>query len=377
MPKTQPAHSARRSGIELLKILAIFMIVISHVIQTMHSPNPFVPYRDYLIDLDLASCSLSNFILVLMRHFGVLGNTVFFICSAWFWLESDKFSKKKWFFMFSEIWFISVLFLLGFEIYMHGDLPLSLAVKSLFPTLFKNNWYLTCYLLFYPIHPMLNYVIKKMSQKVLFRTAFVSFMLYGIVNFIKWGFFFTSSLILWVSIYFVTAYVKQYAKLNGNKKKNVVLLISGIAGFVLTSAVLNILGLKIPAFDGKMLHTASNSNPFLIIITFALLNLCEMLKFKSAPVNYISSLSLLIYIIHDNLIVRTYLRPFLINLIYEKSGYGNKVLFVLLFAGATFLFSLAVAFLYDKTLRRPFKTVSGKVYELIKNVYLRAEAAIL
>lgn len=280
--------------------------------------------------------------------------------------------------MLSEIWFVSVVILCISEKITRGALPFSIVIKSLFPTAFNNNRYLTCYLLFYPIHPALNLVIGKMSQKSLFRTALFSFAIYGLLNFVKYGFFYVTPLVLWVSLYFVTEYVKKYITgFSESKKKNILLLILGISGFVMTSAVLNIFGLKIPAFNGKMLHTASNGNPFLIVMTFALFNLCRRLKFKSVPVNYISGLSLFIYIIHDNLIVRTYLRPYLINLVFERSGYGNKVLFVLLFAGATFLISLAVAFLYDKTLRRPFKTVSGKAYKLIKNVYLKAESLII
>ena len=111
MPETQLTHSTRRSGIELLKIAAILLIVISHITQTMNAPNPDIAYSGYLIDLDSATRSLQTFVLILFRHFGVLGNTVFFICSAWFLLESDKFRKKKWFFMLSEIWFVSVVIL--------------------------------------------------------------------------------------------------------------------------------------------------------------------------------------------------------------------------------------------------------------------------
>ena len=89
---------------------------------------------------------------------------------------------------------------------------------------------------------------------------------------------------MWVSLYFVMAYVKKYITgFSENKKKIILLLILGISGFVMTSAVLNIFGLKIPAFNGKMLHTASNKNPFLIVMTFALFNLCRRLKFKSVP----------------------------------------------------------------------------------------------
>lgn len=161
--------------------------------------------------------------------------------------------------MLSEIWFVSVVILCISEKTTRGALPFSIVIKSLFPTAFNNNRYLTCYLLFYPIHPALNPVIGKMSQKSLFRTALFSFAIYGLLNFVKYGFFYVTPLVLWVSLYFVTAYVKKYITgFSENKKEIILLLILGISGFVMTSAVLNIFGLKIPAFNGKMLHTASN-----------------------------------------------------------------------------------------------------------------------
>lgn len=68
MPETQLAPSTRRSGIELLKIAAILLIVISHITQTMNAPNPDIAYSGYLIDLDSATHSLQTFVLILFRR---------------------------------------------------------------------------------------------------------------------------------------------------------------------------------------------------------------------------------------------------------------------------------------------------------------------
>ena len=39
----------RRSGIELLKIVAILLIVISHATQTLSDQNIFISYQDYVL----------------------------------------------------------------------------------------------------------------------------------------------------------------------------------------------------------------------------------------------------------------------------------------------------------------------------------------
>lgn len=46
--------SLRESGIELLKIIAIFLIVISHVTQTLYTINPVFP-SNYVLELKYAS----------------------------------------------------------------------------------------------------------------------------------------------------------------------------------------------------------------------------------------------------------------------------------------------------------------------------------
>ena len=68
----------RNSGIELLKIIAIILIVISHVVQTLTSENQFISYNDYVLDITNATKSFQKMILIYLSHFGVLGNSLFF-----------------------------------------------------------------------------------------------------------------------------------------------------------------------------------------------------------------------------------------------------------------------------------------------------------
>lgn len=38
----------RTSGIELIKVFAVLLIVISHVVQTLHIENEYISYSDYI-----------------------------------------------------------------------------------------------------------------------------------------------------------------------------------------------------------------------------------------------------------------------------------------------------------------------------------------
>ena len=48
----------RESGIELLKIIAIILIVVSHVIQTLRNENQFITYSDYVCLFSLVFASI-------------------------------------------------------------------------------------------------------------------------------------------------------------------------------------------------------------------------------------------------------------------------------------------------------------------------------
>ncbi len=374
----KPGAKTRNSGIELLKIAAIVLIVISHVVQTLRSANPYVPSGSYVIDLSVATVDPHKFLLMLFSYFGHWGNTVFFICSAWFLLDSAKWNKRKWFFMLSEIWFVSMVILAVTMILRQGDVARVMILRSFLPTTLANNWYLTCYLLFYPIHPYLNTVIRKLDKQGLFRCSAALFVLYFGFAFIKRDLFFSSNLVLWIAIYFVMAYIKLYApEFAASTKGNIILLLIGFAGYVGIAAAANAAGLHISALNDKVLHWATNYNPFLVAMSVALFNLARKLTFKNKAINYLSGLSLLVYIIHENLILRMYYRPALWDLVYRSFGHRHVAAWTLALSLLVFAFGLISAAIYDVSLRRLVRKAANGVFSLARTVYLKAEARLL
>lgn len=371
-------HKVRWSGIELLKIFAIFLIVISHIVQTLQSENLFIQYDDYILDLSVATTNFQHFILVLSGYFGVLGNSLFFICSAWFLLQSSKFNKHKWFFMFFEIWVISIIILAVTIIVSHGNISFKIIIKSLFPTTFANNWYLTCYLLFYPIHPYLNLIINRMDQTSLFRCSVVLFVLYCGFDFFKPDLFFPSPIILWITIYFVMAYIQLYMKnFAESTLNNIILLLLGLTGWISIVALTNILGLHISYFYDKVFHWASNCNPFLIVVALAMFNLMRKISYKNRIINYVASFSLLIYIVHENIVLRTYFRPALWDYVYQNYGYDQVLLWALIMSILIFMISLVISMLYDATIRGLIRKFSELLYTFVRLMCLNLEKIIL
>ncbi len=174
------------------------------------------------------------------------------------------------------------------------------------------------------------------------------------------------------------AYLQLYLeKFSKNIKQNMFLLAIGFAGFIGIEVVAIIfLGYINNAYlNDKILHwvTSCYPNPFLIAISIALFNCMRNFDFSNKVINYLSGMSLLIYIIHDNLILRLYFRPAMWNFVYQKYGYSQLLLWVFALTAAVFLFSLICSVLYDKTIRWVIHSISNHLYFIFRKWYLKAE----
>lgn len=367
-------RQTRDSGIELLKIFAIFVIVINHTVQSLTNEAYNIPNNGFVIDISRATTNIQCILLQIFRHFGVLGNSVFFICSAWFLLKSKNWNKKKWLFMVIEIWVVSIVIFIITYIILHGNISIGIIISSLFPTTFGNNWYMTCYLLFYPIHPILNSIVNMMNQRQLFRSTLVMVFLYVFMNFINCSWFFSSAIILWITIYFAIAYMQEYLmSFVDNIRENIILFIIGVIGFIGIILITDICGLYSQVLSDKVMRWVNNCNPFLLAMSIAMFNIARNIHFKNRFINYISKLSLLIYIIHENIILRTYFRPAMWNYVYKRFGYSDVIQWVFIISFIIFIFGILCSILYVLTLQRFVNKVSGKLYEVVRIKYLLFE----
>lgn len=374
----QETSIKRNSGIELLKIIAILLIVISHTTQTISSNNEYIKHLDYIFTISKASTDIRIFILSIFQHFGALGNNLFFMCSAWFLLDKKTNNKKKWMIMLLDIWIISIIFVIITYLDQNISVSLKMILKSLAPTYFSNNWYMTCYLIFYLLYPTLNKIIESFNKKILFRFCFVMTIMYVFANFVSGSKLEYTSLILWITIYFDMAYIKTYCPdICENIKLNAILLIVSIALGILLSLFTNILGLNISFFSNKLTRWASNCSPILILIAFSSFNLFKHFNIHNKAINYFASLSMFAYLIHENLLFRTYYRPMMIDYVYHMFGYDQIIIIDLVFALLLFMVTLIISSIYEKTIHKLVIRFIDYIYDRIKSFYLRLENKLI
>lgn len=198
-----------------------------------------------------------------------------------------------------------VLIILGLNI------DAKLLLKSLFPTTFANNWYITCYLIFYLIHPYLNLIINQMYKRELFIAGLVMAGLYYGAGFFYHSAFFRNNLSDFIVIYFVIAYIKKYHAKDCHKRNlNIILLLVTFFCNLVLIVVTNELGLRLDLFQDKLIYWKI-SNPFILLMVISAFNLFNNVKVSNSVINYISKMSLYIYLIHENILLRELCRPYL------------------------------------------------------------------
>lgn len=369
----------RDSGIELLKIFAMMIVVSCHVVQTLTyqklNGSP-------MFHFDMAGQGITITTISALLYNGAIGNCIFFACSAWFLVDNYKMSKRKILNMILDVWVISVIVLVITYIINRGSISSLEIIKNLLPTTYQNNWYVTCYILFYAIHPLLNQLINRMNQQQHFRMVFAVIFIYYFWSFFISIFmdanFFGNPFILWIVLYFVIAYIKKYMpRFNSSLKTNILLLVIGIIGNYGLIFGTDIFKSVSGIFTDKLQFWNKGNNPFIVIMTISLLNIAKEVKWRNTTVNYISSLTLFIYVIHENWFVRSYLRPYMWQQIYDNFGYDHIILWIVAMTLFIFIVSMFLASLYKSTLYKLVIKISNRIYDSVCLIYGKLEKQLL
>lgn len=146
----------RNSSIELLRIIAMLMILSHHFVVHNGSPLsrfPLTPGREIFSFFFLSG--------------GKIGVVIFFSISAWFFIDSAQSIKqnfKRIWLMERELLFWSLTLLAAFAIINRSTFP-SIVITSFFPIVTNLWWYATSYAAFLALLPFLQYALLAMGRK--------------------------------------------------------------------------------------------------------------------------------------------------------------------------------------------------------------------
>lgn len=288
----------RKSNIELLRIIAIVLIISFHYV--------------FKSNFKFEELSINSFIVKSFYMFGELGVNLFILITGYF-MVSGKFSIKKLICLILEVNFYHTLsVIIGQKLGIIQLDTIKDYIMMFFPIINNKYWFITAYIIIYVLSPYLNILIHNMKKKEYQRLILILLLLWSVIPTI-FGIFhnttenilFYSRLIWLIIMYLIGAYIKLYPIEMLSKKRNsiscaILSFMTMIISIIIMYKFRNIL---------KKLGTTEiayfwHPNTILMFcLSISVLEIFLNIKMKSIKIiNIMASTTLGIYMIHDGVL---------------------------------------------------------------------------
>lgn len=290
----------RDSRFELLRILSMFFIVISH----------FSMYGNY----NFKSGNLHTLKVMQFQPWGQIGVYLFVMITGYF-LSSRKMTLKlawsKIKPLWIKVWFYSVLIFLICVFLFKININIKNIIQSIFPVVFSQYWFMTCFFILMLITPFLNYMINSLDKTTfsiyLIIILFVADVMFLINNFVQ-PFGNQFSVGVMISAYLIAGYIKRF-NITEKVIYSVILLVFGLALQYLSMYCLSILKSGDKEF---ICHFTYGIFPLISAVAIFLIFL-RMRAFYSKIINFFASSVLAAYLITTHQMIGKYFWNNLLN----------------------------------------------------------------
>lgn len=306
------AYKHRMSNFELLRILAMILIMFGH--------------------FHLRICPLQTYLDTTMSCISALGVDIFIAISGWFGIRFSKEGLSRYIFQ--------VLFILwtvyGLAI-VFGLADYNVAGTKISLSFYEGYWFVLGYLGLYLISPVLNSFVEHSSKRD-FRVVLLSYYLFQ--SYYSWlsawyNYYDGYSIILFSGIYLTAAYLRKYP-IAFLQKHSVILL------FVAILVMTTIAYLSLWKF-GHAARQIRDDNPLVIFASILLLLSFSKLKFQSRVINWLATSCFAVYLIHYSPFVYPYIMQFMHSAYVQFDG----LLYIVVLAVSLLAIYLACT-LYDQ-----------------------------
>lgn len=296
----------RDSNFELLRIIAMLMIVMHHL--AVHGGAIITD----------ASPALNVAFLRFFELGGKLAVNAFVLISGYFLVKS-KFKPEKLFGLMVEIFLYSTVIYFVFVSFGRVAFDWKSLVFSFLPVSTNSYWFMTCYVLLYLLAPLLNIVLKNITKVTHITIIIVMLFVCSIVPLFAGHLL--SNVGWFVLLYLTAAYIAMYPKIFAKKWV-----------FVVLSTVLYLAIVLFKLLGNISLYQMNN--PLCYSCAICMFVMFKNIKIKHNPIiNFVSSATLGIYLIHDNNYVRPFIwqKIFVISEIFQTASFWWKAILIVLF----------------------------------------------
>lgn len=312
----QKSDNLRQSGIELLRIVAIVMVLVCHANARVLG----LPSR-----AEVFSVLAPSIARMLFGAMAVYGVNIFVMISGWFGIHAKpKGLAKLLFEVLFLLWGIYAVFLLtGNATFNMHDIKVCLALTD-------EYWFVMAYVGLYIFSPVLNAFVEKASKRELqlLLVGFYVFQCYYCWASGTLDYFSGYSITFFFGLYLTARYFRLYP----------VRILSRHGGlvYVASLAVVTTVSVVALVLVGNWARMLRYDNPLVIVGAIGLLNAFSHLRFHSRLVNNLATACFAVYIIHFDPLVFHYF-AMAVKSIYNSTSGLVTVAAISMFLVAVFL----------------------------------------
>lgn len=300
--------SKRLANIELLRILAMCMVIMLHYLG-----------KGELLPMVSIHMGKTGFVAWIMESLSVVAVNVYVLISGYFLVDTE-FKPGKILKLVSQVLFYTILVTIlsvCFGLISLSELGFYNLIVQLFPFQLEQYWFMTAYLVLYLLSPLLAVGVKSLSEKSL-RTVVILFVIFMSVEktilpveiaFDKKGY----DALWFICLFLVAAYLKLYGiKILKNRCICVALYLGGCAMIFLENLLISVIW-ETRGELGHLLGSPYHYNHFFVLTASVglfswFLNLEIKEGFFTTLIRKVAPYTLGVYLLHEQIYVR-YLWP--------------------------------------------------------------------
>lgn len=353
--KENESASKRLSNFELLRILAMLMIVAHHF--SVHGG----------FDFSTDTISVNRLWIQLIQIGGKIGVNVFVLISGYFLVSAKLPKAGKTLKLWLQIFTYSIVLFAIFTLTGIQPFGIRALVEHIFPILHGQWWFASSYFILYLAAPYLNILLNALSRSI-YRKMLILFGICWCILPTVTGCTLESNNLLWfIFLYALAGYLRIY----GMPEKISSTACIGLSFLVTlltfgTAVVFDYLGLQSSFWlSHATFFYDMQSLPIVLISVLLLIGFSKIHIQYNRIINIISSATFGVYLIHDN----RYVRGYLWSEVFHTTAYSDShilipySLFVIavVFLGCTVIELLRI-YLLEKKYLPALETLSEKFH---------------
>lgn len=314
----------RDSNMELLRIVAMFLVVMVHTnYLSIGGPN-----KQDLIDTFYSSISRFT-----VQSVSVVCVNLFILLSGWYGIKIKRWKIDTLFFQL--FFFVLVSILYGFVFSKKVTLTDILRILRLH----DMWWFVKAYLLLYFMSPILNAFCENTTKKE-FTFVLIAFYAFSSLNWlIEWVPWMVNgySTISFIGLYLLARYFRMFHEQNNRINGNLLLVL------YVVSTLMTIVGMYVTTQKGINSEKwfGGYDSPFVIIASLSLLLLFSRMSVKCRVVNTIAESCFAVYLFHtSHYVFQDYINH--LQGFYAHHSYISYFLYSILFCLSVYIIAIAL-----------------------------------